>query len=105
MRRERDYSEPSVLRELAKKVGFSEPSVLRELAFQARFEPQNPTLLHAKISFYSERYLRRERDSNPRYPLGVHTLSRRASSTTPAPLRYACKDQQGHSNPLIFRIL
>ena len=31
-----------------------------------------------------EAYLRRERDSNPRYPLGVYTLSRRASSTTRA---------------------
>ena len=30
--------------------------------------------------------LRREGDSNPRYPLGVYTLSRRASSTTRAPL-------------------
>ena len=29
---------------------------------------------------------RREGDSNPRYPLGVYTLSRRASSTTRAPL-------------------
>ena len=29
-------------------------------------------------------YWRRERDSNPRYPLGVYTLSRRASSTTRA---------------------
>ena len=30
--------------------------------------------------------LRREGDSNPRYPLGVYTLSRRASSTTRASL-------------------
>ncbi len=29
---------------------------------------------------------RRERDSNPRYPLEVHTLSRRANSTTLASL-------------------
>ena len=29
---------------------------------------------------------RRERDSNPRYTFGVYTLSRRASSTTRAPL-------------------
>ena len=28
--------------------------------------------------------LRKEGDSNPRYPLGVYTLSRRASSTTRA---------------------
>ena len=33
--------------------------------------------------FYFER---RERDSNPRYTFGVYTLSRRASSTTRAPL-------------------
>ncbi len=31
--------------------------------------------------------LRREGDSNPRYPFGVYSLSRRASSTTPASLR------------------
>ena len=32
-------------------------------------------------------FLRRERDSNPRNPLGVYTLSRRASSTTRASLQ------------------
>ena len=32
--------------------------------------------------------LRRERDSNSRYPFGVHTLSRRASSATRASLQY-----------------
>ena len=32
--------------------------------------------------------LRREGDSNPRYPLGVYTLSRRASSTTRASLLF-----------------
>ena len=31
--------------------------------------------------------MRRERDSNPRNPLGVYTLSRRASSTTRASLQ------------------
>jgi hypothetical protein len=31
--------------------------------------------------------MRREGDSNPRYPLGVHTLSRRAPSTTRSPLQ------------------
>ena len=31
---------------------------------------------------------RRGRDSNPRYPCEVHTLSRRARSTTPAPLQF-----------------
>ena len=31
--------------------------------------------------------MRREGDSNPRYPLGVYTLSRRASSTTRASLQ------------------
>ena len=30
---------------------------------------------------------RREWDSNPRYPFGVHTISSRARSTTPAPLQ------------------
>ena len=32
--------------------------------------------------------LRRGRDSNPRYPLGVYTLSRRAPSTTRPPLQW-----------------
>ncbi len=32
--------------------------------------------------------MRREGDSNPRDAFGVYTLSRRASSTTPAPLQY-----------------
>ena len=36
------------------------------------------------LIFISEYLKRRERDSNPRYPLGVYTLSRRASSTTRA---------------------
>jgi hypothetical protein len=31
--------------------------------------------------------LRRGRDSNPRYPFEVYTLSRRALSTTQTPLR------------------
>ena len=35
------------------------------------------------------RQLRREGDSNPRYPLGVYTLSRRASSTTRASLLFS----------------
>ena len=33
---------------------------------------------------------RRGRDSNPRYPFEVYTLSRRALSTTQTPLRYYC---------------
>ena len=33
-------------------------------------------------------FQRRERDSNSRYPFGVHTLSRRASSATRASLQY-----------------
>ena len=36
------------------------------------------------LMFISEYLKRREGDSNPRYPLGVYTLSRRASSTTRA---------------------
>ena len=36
------------------------------------------------LIFISEYLKRREGDSNPRYPLGVYTLSRRASSTTRA---------------------
>ena len=40
------------------------------------------------VSFFN---LRRGRDSNPRNPLGVHTLSKRTSSATRAPLRLQCK--------------
>ena len=52
----------------------------------------NPAALQNKKAATSSqlfRLLRREGDSNPRYPLGVYTLSRRASSTTPASIR-AC---------------
>ena len=34
-------------------------------------------------------YLRRERDSNPRYAFDVYTLSRRAPSTTRTPLLFS----------------
>ncbi len=34
------------------------------------------------------RLMRRERDSNPWYPFEVHTLSRRAPSTTRTPLLF-----------------
>ena len=37
-------------------------------------------------------FQRRERDSNSRYPFGVHTLSRRASSATRASLQYVVRD-------------
>ena len=40
--------------------------------------------LDFSLMFISEYLKRREGDSNPRYPLGVYTLSRRASSTTRA---------------------
>ena len=46
-----------------------------------RKRPSQPVRLATAFSF-----LRREGDSNPRYPLGVYTLSRRASSTTRASL-------------------
>ena len=38
---------------------------------------------------------RRGRDSNPRYPFEVYTLSRRARSATPAPLRKKTQTQTG----------
>ncbi len=38
----------------------------------------------ALFCFFAQR---RDRDSNPGYPLGVHTLSRRAISATHAPLQ------------------
>ena len=40
-------------------------------------------------------WLRRERDSNSRYPFGVHTLSRRASSATRASLQYGPRNKAG----------
>jgi hypothetical protein len=42
--------------------------------------------------------LRRKRDSNPRYPLEVHTLSRRASSTTRASLLFGAGGVVGFPN-------
>ena len=44
---------------------------------------------------------RKERDSNPRNPLGVYTLSRRASSTTRASF-LVFKDDKDSENLLIF---
>ena len=38
------------------------------------------------LCFLVKNILRRGRDSNPRYPFGVYTLSRRAPSTTRPPL-------------------
>ncbi len=45
-------------------------------------------LRHAQLNilFILIRYWRRERDSNPRYAIHAHTLSRRALSTAQAPL-------------------
>ena len=57
-------------------------------------EEQLPT-----IKFCRER---REWDSNPRYPFGVHTISSRARSTTPAPLRIIlppCGPRRSPSRP------
>ena len=47
--------------------------------------PQALKDINVKLSSF---HLRRPRDSNPRYPLGVYTLSRRASSTTRAGLHW-----------------
>ena len=46
-------------------------------------------------------WLRRERDSNSRYPFGVHTLSRRASSATRASLQYVSREI-GTAKVIIF---
>ena len=46
-------------------------------------------------------FLRRERDSNSRYPFGVHTLSRRASSATRASLQYVSREI-GTAKVIIF---
>ena len=47
--------------------------------------------------------MRRDRDSNPGYPFGVYTLSRRASSTTRAPLLFSeCKNRTNFQNQQIF---
>ena len=49
--------------------------------------------------------LRREGDSNPRYPLGVYTLSRRASSTTRASLLNECFLLKSAANYIFLRAL
>ena len=46
-------------------------------------------------------FQRRERDSNSRYPFGVHTLSRRASSATRASLQYVSREI-GTAKVIIF---
>ena len=48
-------------------------------------------------------YMRKEGDSNPRFPLGEYTLSRRASSATRAPFRVSdCKIITFYSKHHIF---
>ena len=46
-------------------------------------------------------YMRKEGDSNPRFPLGEYTLSRRASSTTRAP--FLTKRMQRYRFSTYFR--
>ena len=49
-------------------------------------------------------FLRKEGDSNPRFPLGEYTLSRRASSATRAPFQISeCKSITFYPKCLIFR--
>ena len=47
-----------------------------------------------------QRFLRKEGDSNPRFPLGEYTLSRRASSATRAPFHIPKNDSHCHNMPL-----
>ena len=50
-------------------------------------------------------FLRKEGDSNPRFPLGEYTLSRRASSATRAPFRVSdCKIITFYSKRHIFAV-
>ena len=61
----------------------SSHTILYEVLYGIEKEIAITFLSYSDFSF---NLLRREGDSNPRYPLGVYTLSRRASSTTRAPL-------------------
>ncbi len=57
------------------------------LVWMTGLEPATSwSLTRCATNCATSRDLRRERDSNSRYPLGVHTLSRRASSATRASL-------------------
>jgi hypothetical protein len=56
---------------------------------------QLPKKLYNSMKINLLQTLRRLRDSNPRYPLEVYTLSRRAPSTTRTSLHYN-KKHQGH---------
>ena len=56
--------------------------VVRMLPFRYQFIRKEKGVKH--IIHWFTPFLRKEGDSNPRYPLGVYTLSRRASSTTRA---------------------
>ena len=61
---------------------------------------QNNALTCYRLGRYI--FQRRERDSNSRYPFGVHTLSRRASSATRASLHEReCKDRNYFGIPCI----
>ena len=56
-------------------------------AFFLSSKQEKPPLSVFRRGFWPK-IKRRERDSNSRYPFGVHTLSRRASSATRASLQY-----------------
>ena len=64
--------------------------VLKILARPKGFEPptyRSVVCRSIQLSYGRAKNWRRERDSNPRYPFGVHTLSRRAPSTARPSLR------------------
>ena len=61
--------------------------LLENEAFRTKIGQKKSNLLKVR------RTMRRGRDSNPRYPLEVYTLSRRAPSTTRTPLLIlSCKE-------------
>ncbi len=68
--------------------------VLKILARPKGFEPptyRSVVCRSIQLSYGRAKNWRRERDSNPRYPFEVHTLSRRAPSTARPSLRYRNK--------------
>lgn len=60
---------------------FHQPNVIRLLEISEKVKKKPCKSMIARFFL-----LRRERDSNPRYPFEVYTLSRRAPSTTRTPL-------------------
>ena len=99
--------QPSVLRtfwlflsEISSAFGLRHLAPPGRRGFKIRYE----TGAQVNLAPVSYLILRRERDSNSRYPFGVHTLSRRASSATRASLQGLCPKNRDCKDTNFFRL-